>query len=54
MFPFMFNPFGRNNTVSILDYVIPKVKTIAIGESTEFWVFVLKYGVDYLKKVLLY
>lgn len=35
MYPFMFNPFGRNNTVSILDYVIPKVRTIAIGESTE-------------------
>lgn len=27
--------FGRNNTVNILDLVIPKVKTIAIGESTE-------------------
>lgn len=35
MFPFMFNPFGRNNTVNILDLVIPKVKTIALGESTE-------------------
>ena len=32
---FVFNPFGRNNTVNILDLVIPKVKTIAIGESTE-------------------
>lgn len=32
---FIFNPFGRNNTVNILDLVIPKVKTIAIGESTE-------------------
>lgn len=35
MYPFVFNPFGRNNTVNILDLVIPKVKTIAIGESTE-------------------
>lgn len=35
MYPFIFNPFGRNNTVNILDLVIPKVKTIAIGESTE-------------------
>lgn len=33
--PVIFNPFGRNNTVNILDLVIPKVKTIAIGESTE-------------------
>lgn len=33
--PLVFNPFGRNNTVNILDLVIPKVKTIAIGESTE-------------------
>lgn len=32
---FVFNPFGRNNTVNILDLVIPKVKTIALGESTE-------------------
>lgn len=35
MYPFVFNPFGRNNTVNILDLVIPKVKTIALGESTE-------------------
>ena len=35
MYPFVFNPFGRNNTINILDLVIPKVKTIAIGESTE-------------------
>lgn len=34
-YPYSFNPFGRNNTVNILDLVIPKVKTIAIGESTE-------------------
>lgn len=35
MYPFMFNPyFGRNNTVSILDYVIPKVKTISVARST--------------------
>lgn len=34
MYPFVFNPFGRNNTVNILDLVIPKVKTIALGEST--------------------
>lgn len=24
MYPFVFNPFGRNNTVNILDLVIPK------------------------------
>lgn len=23
MYPFVFNPFGRNNTVNILDLVIP-------------------------------
>lgn len=35
MFPFMFNPyFGRNNTVSILDGFIPKVKTISVNRST--------------------
>lgn len=26
MYPFVFNPFGRNNTVNILDLVIPKVR----------------------------
>lgn len=33
MYPFVFNPFGRNNTVNILDLVIPKVKTIATEKS---------------------
>lgn len=35
MYPFMIGPFSRNNVASILDYVIPKVRTISIGESTE-------------------
>lgn len=36
MFPFMFNPyFGRNNTVRILDQVIPKINTISVSDSTE-------------------
>lgn len=35
MFPFMFNTyFGRNNTVRILDQVIPKINTISVGDST--------------------
>lgn len=33
---FMFNPyFGRNNTVRILDQVIPKINTISVSDSTE-------------------
>lgn len=36
MYPFMFNPyFGRNNTVRILDQVIPKINTISVSDSTE-------------------
>lgn len=36
MFPFVFNPyFGRNNTVRILDQVIPKINTISVSDSTE-------------------
>lgn len=36
MFPFMFNPyFGRNNTVRILDQVIPKINTISVSDSTD-------------------
>lgn len=32
----MFNPyFGRNNTVRILDQVIPKINTISVSDSTE-------------------
>lgn len=34
--PLMFNPyFGRNNTVRILDQVIPKINTISVSDSTE-------------------
>ena len=37
MFPFMFNPyFGRNNTVRILDQVIPKINTISVSDSTAY------------------
>ena len=58
MFPFMFNPyFGRNNTVRILDQVIPKINTISVSDSTESTVLgisVLKCGVDFLEKVCLY
>lgn len=36
MTPFMFNPyFGRNPFLKILDYVIPKVITISVSDSTE-------------------
>lgn len=34
MYPFMLNPFGRNNAVSMLDYFIPKVKTLDVAETT--------------------
>ena len=36
MYPFVFYPyFGRNNTVRILDQVIPKITTISVSDSTE-------------------
>lgn len=36
MYPFVFYPyFGRNNTVRVLDQVIPKITTISVSDSTE-------------------
>ena len=57
MFPFMFNPyFGRNNTVRILDQVIPKINTISVSDSTESTVLGIcpKVWCNFLEKVCLY
>lgn len=36
MYPFVFYPyFGRNNTVRVLDQVIPKITTISVSDSAE-------------------